>query len=361
MQIEAFNDVKSQPMPEAQNMFGQTYLGNVNSISIGTGSKVFRGDESGIWLGSDKFVDAPFSVDMEGTIVASSLVIVSTNIATGAVTTSKIAAGAVTATEISAGSITTSKIAANAITATQISANAITATQIAADAVTSGKISVDTLDAIAVNMGILTAGTINGGYITTGGVQIVGNGMIMGNNKLIAFYTDNGILAGAVYMDTSNTMNFGNNNRNIDMLTGSGNFKVNGTTKTAIVSTEEGYKALYCIESPEVWFMDFCYNKDTIDPIFLEVTEGSMKFIKCDDGSFQVWRRRKGFGTIRLEAKTKNESITNTQFWDKPKEKAMQNQFAISRAESDTLRQNIHKLCEKNNKRIRDKGNSLLE
>lgn len=54
---------KQEPSPD---------LMNTATMQIGNGSKVFRADQSGIWLGAEKFVDAPFSVDMEGNLVASS-------------------------------------------------------------------------------------------------------------------------------------------------------------------------------------------------------------------------------------------------------------------------------------------------
>ena len=98
------------------------------------------------------------------------------------------------------------------------------------------------------------------------------------------------------------------------------NFKVNGAPKEAVVPTSKGYKALYCTESPEVWFMDFCDDKEKIDPLFLEATEGKMKFIKCDDGTYQVWRRRKGFANKRFEQKTKEEFDKNYKFWKTPYE-----------------------------------------
>jgi len=69
--IEAFNDIKSKPLPQARGIDGLDYLDRVASMQIGAGSKVFRGDQSGIWLGASKFADAPFSVDMDGNIVAS--------------------------------------------------------------------------------------------------------------------------------------------------------------------------------------------------------------------------------------------------------------------------------------------------
>jgi len=102
-------------------------------------------------------------------------------------------------------------------------------------------------------------------------------------------------------------------NSNGKFHSSSASIQLNGTDKTAIVSTSQGYNALYCAESPEVWFFDFCETKKKIDPMFLEVTEGEMKFIKCDKG-YQVWRKRKGHANKRFENKTvlqfyKNESF----------------------------------------------------
>ena len=48
---------------------------NFNSVGIGTGSKVFRADSSGIWLGAAEFGAAPFKVDMDGNATATSLTI----------------------------------------------------------------------------------------------------------------------------------------------------------------------------------------------------------------------------------------------------------------------------------------------
>lgn len=93
---------------------------------------------------------------------------------------------------------------------------------------------------------------------------------------------------------------------------------INGTPKTAIVSTKKGYKALYTNESPEVWFMDFCETKDKIDPMFLEVTSPPYHFIKCDGGEYQVWGKRKGMEKLRFEEKTKKEFEANNQFWSMP-------------------------------------------
>lgn len=86
-----------------------------------------------------------------------------------------------------------------------------------------------------------------------------------------------------------------------------------GTDKSAIIKTSQGFNALYCAEAPEVWFFDFCETKKDIDPMFLEVTEGEMRFIKCDKG-YQVWRRRKGHSYKRFEPKTALQFYKNEAF-----------------------------------------------
>lgn len=73
-----------------------------------------------------------------------------------------------------------------------------------------------------------------------------------------------------------------------------GNLAVGGF-KSSIADTKSGKVLLYANESPDNWFTDFCDSKDKINPTFLEVTIPPYKFIKCDDGTFQVWGKRKGF------------------------------------------------------------------
>ena len=68
--VEAFVDVKEKSFA-GQEAEGTQYT-NFGAVAIGTGSKVFRGDSSGIWLGAEKFVDAPFSVTMEGVVTMTS-------------------------------------------------------------------------------------------------------------------------------------------------------------------------------------------------------------------------------------------------------------------------------------------------
>lgn len=93
--------------------------------------------------------------------------------------------------------------------------------------------------------------------------------------------------------------------------------QVNGTNKTAIVPTSQGYRALYSMESPEVWFMDFYDPAKGIDPMFKEVTEGESYFVNAHDSLgkrfIQVWRRRKGHPE-RFEEKTPEEFAQNEKF-----------------------------------------------
>jgi len=70
--INPFNDVKRKQLPNQINISGQDNLSSVSSIAVGVGSQSFKGDSSGIWLGANKFVDAPFSVNMSGDVIAKS-------------------------------------------------------------------------------------------------------------------------------------------------------------------------------------------------------------------------------------------------------------------------------------------------
>lgn len=68
----AFNDVTRSSTPRKEGVGGLDYLDKVAALQIGSGSKVLRADQTGIWLGAETFADAPFSVDMQGNLVATS-------------------------------------------------------------------------------------------------------------------------------------------------------------------------------------------------------------------------------------------------------------------------------------------------
>lgn len=106
---------------------------------------------------------------------------------------------------------------------------------------------------------------------------------------------------------------------------------INGSSKTAIVPTKKGYKALYTNESPNVWFNDFAkiiyppwykfWNKPTVvvDETFIEVTSAPYHIIPTMNKNIvQIWGIRKGFEKIRFEDKTKEQFEENNNFWDTP-------------------------------------------
>ena len=75
--INPFQDTApfvSAPSPE-NTRYGSQYLNNLKEISVGDTNKVFRFDQQGLWLGAAQFEDAPFKVDMEGNLTASSVVL----------------------------------------------------------------------------------------------------------------------------------------------------------------------------------------------------------------------------------------------------------------------------------------------
>jgi len=84
--------------------------------------------------------------------------------------------------------------------------------------------------------------------------------------------------------------------------------------KTAIIPTSHGFKALYCMESPEVWFMDFIEKDKKLDPLFKEVTISPYHYIKCEGGEYQVWGKRRGHEQKRFGDKTEKEFLANEKF-----------------------------------------------
>ena len=66
--INPFNDIESQSLPSIDSLAGQDDLRSVAALEVGTGARSFKGDSSGIWMGANKFADAPFKVDMAGNI-----------------------------------------------------------------------------------------------------------------------------------------------------------------------------------------------------------------------------------------------------------------------------------------------------
>jgi hypothetical protein len=111
--IDPYDSYEMVPQQEAGGNKGNVFLEAVKSLQVGFGSKVLRIDRDGLWLGAEDFASAPFSVDMEGNLVATSLDLsgfLEVGEALG-----DIGAGNITGTYIANGTINTSKLNANAI------------------------------------------------------------------------------------------------------------------------------------------------------------------------------------------------------------------------------------------------------
>jgi len=70
---DIFVDVKERSI-EPLTAEGTQYA-NFASMAIGEGSQSFRSDQQGMWLGAEKFADAPFSVSMAGAVTMTSATI----------------------------------------------------------------------------------------------------------------------------------------------------------------------------------------------------------------------------------------------------------------------------------------------
>ena len=73
---DVFTDIKQQPLPEiSTTVGGQQFFDNLFSLAIGSGGNAFKADKDGIWLGADKFANAPFKVNMQGLLTAAGAVL----------------------------------------------------------------------------------------------------------------------------------------------------------------------------------------------------------------------------------------------------------------------------------------------
>jgi len=68
----AFKNVSRKSIGDQDSIAGLNDLRRVGALEIGTGNRAVKADESGLWLGANKFADAVFSVDMSGNMIASS-------------------------------------------------------------------------------------------------------------------------------------------------------------------------------------------------------------------------------------------------------------------------------------------------
>lgn len=329
------------------------------SISIGSGDSIFKADSNGIYLGNATFASAPFRVNMSGALTATNATI------TGAITaTSGSFTGSITSTSGTIGGWT---IGSTTLSGSNVVLDSGGMILMGSSATNVAFVMSDGVPYISFMLSSSVKALLSATSAGNGGVKVNGGDLVLDNNKSLLIATDNGYGGISVTSDEHLWITCGNSNQffvknraqNEDLFavssggqpqakaesiklgnqtfalyngnctvsnntldlpngkqlyigTGS-NFSINGNAKSAIVPTSQGYNALYCAEAPEVWFFDFCETKKKIDPMFLEVTEGKMRFIKCDKG-YQVWRRRKGHAHKRFEHKSALQFYKNEAF-----------------------------------------------
>lgn len=287
------------------------------------------------------------------------------------ISTARIADAAIDTAQIADLSVVNAKFADLAITnaeitsvdATQFTAGTLAAARIAAASITADKLDVSTLSAISADVGTITAGTVSGNTVTGANIRTATSGarteMTASPNALrilnssgderVRFDPDGlklselglnfirgGNFRGGLFSNTSpNQILF--EAGNVDELfivnatsggdiqfvaadypiymTAPDGISINGSPKTAIVPTSEGYNALYTLESPEVWFFDFAPTEAELDPMFDAVTEGERNILKTDQGEVLVFAKRRGHGKTRFGERTLQQFKNNNKFW----------------------------------------------
>ena len=258
--INAFKDIPTRPIESPDNLHGLDFLDRLAGFSVGQGSKVMRADQSGIWLGASKFADAPFSVDMEGNLIATSggfgrnyvstLTWTATDIDTATWSAGTIKTSSGTSYSISGGNTgnitVTTYVYLDPAVSTTVLQTSTTATdaagsnkiliaivqkgatgseciidviggigttidggKIVTDSITATQINVSTLSAISADLGTVTAGTINGTTITGATIRTASSGQrvqfqsdIIGSQDGLVFY-DSGGFGSYFYIDTN--------------------------------------------------------------------------------------------------------------------------------------------------------------
>jgi hypothetical protein len=164
------------------------------------------------------------------------------------------------------------------------------------------------IDIQGATLWILGTTNVDGSFQTT----TTGAHISVAGNAFLRMKSMTGATASGLAGAQNGAMYYRSDDNTVRVMVG-GSFT---NVKSAIVPTSKGFRALYCAESPEVWFFDFCTGTRTedIDPLFLEVTVPPYHFIMCEGGEYQVWGKRKGHEEKRFEAKTGKEFVANERF-----------------------------------------------
>lgn len=316
--ITLYNDIESKPYNGVPN-YGKDTIDNLQEISTGQGSKAFRQDRDGMWLGANKFADAPFSVSMQGRLIALNALIrgglISGNIKLGGQDNidgllQLFNAAGVQISQIDNQGLVTFGLETGfrtAYNAAEYALGNITGfigSSSNLDMTFRAGLGIQMVFSCSPNADFYMGIGESGEFKVHGSFDVTQNFRVRGSNFDIDGDTYIYTIGPDVYIDSG------------------------GVVKTAIVPTSQGYRALYCAESPDVWFFDFAKVKPRkwwqfwkkteydIDPLFLETVEGELTFIPTvSKDKVMVYGKRKGYLNTRMEQKTEAQFIKNNKFW----------------------------------------------
>lgn len=171
---------------------GGTFLSDLRELSVGDGgSNIFHANKQGIWLGSDKFSTAPFSVNMYGHAIATSITVSGYITVGGAAAdvnanTTTISGGKITTNSIDANKIVTGSLIVGTNVAIGTAEDAAGVTTIVGNTVTTSYVNALNVTAKYVVASVsLSSPTITGGTISIGSgntiFKVDSNGLYLGN------------------------------------------------------------------------------------------------------------------------------------------------------------------------------------
>lgn len=192
--VNPFTNIKRALLSEVDDTSknGGTYLSDLRELNIGNGgNNVFRADKNGIWLGSDKFSDAPFRVSMSGALIATSATISGFITVGGAASdvnsnSTTISGGKITANSISADKMVTNTLVVGTNVLIGTAEDSAGVTSIIGGTVTASFVNALNITAKYVAASVsLTSPSIYGGTIAIGSSNSIfkadSNGIYLGN------------------------------------------------------------------------------------------------------------------------------------------------------------------------------------
>lgn len=296
--ITPYTDIPYAELPASEDA-NQDFT-RVRSLQAGFGSKVFRLDKEGLWLGAETFATAPFSVDMLGNVTASSITL------TGYVPTGGAAA------DVNAGATT------------------ITGTQITTGSITASKMNVSSLSSISANIGTVTAGTISA--VTISGSTITGSTLttassgqrVVLTSTLAQFYNSSGTKIVETYAGSNSYLIEGQSASSSIVLdfgtSGAVAFRENGTTIAALDGsglypwTSDAYDLGNILTKwRDLWINgDFEYRTITQPVLYHGEVNGTSIF--DDNTTFSVTNNSTGIYVVTHNFGTSNYQVQVTPF-----------------------------------------------